>query len=176
MEYLISQTIFALSASLLIGFIMGWLIRGFGITSKINTLTADLNSAQRKCGNSEERIAELEAELKSFAAKESPEPAPETNKANKESVEPTKPAKKEKAVVKKTTEKKPNKESSDSKDDLKKIKGIGPAIEKKLNALGLTQYQQIAKLKTEEIDKINAQLSFKGRIEREEWVKQAKKL
>lgn len=61
-------------------------------------------------------------------------------------------------------------------DNLTTINGIGPVIEKKLHGLGITTFRQIAALDQPRIDEINEQLSFKGRIEREEWVEQAKKL
>ncbi|MEM7194566.1 MAG: 50S ribosomal protein L21 [Pseudomonadota bacterium] len=61
-------------------------------------------------------------------------------------------------------------------DNLTTINGIGPVIEKKLLGLGITTFKQIAELDQDRIDEINEQLSFKGRIEREEWVEQAKKL
>ncbi len=61
-------------------------------------------------------------------------------------------------------------------DDLKKISGVGPALEKKLNALGITTYAQIAAFKKADIDKVDDALSFKGRIERDDWVAQAKEL
>ena len=61
-------------------------------------------------------------------------------------------------------------------DDLKKISGVGPAIEKKLNALGITQYEQIAKFTKDDIAKVDEVLNFKGRIERDDWLKQAKDL
>ncbi len=61
-------------------------------------------------------------------------------------------------------------------DKLTDINGIGPVIEGKLQALGITTFQQIADLSAERIVEIDAELSFKGRIDREEWVAQAKKL
>ncbi len=61
-------------------------------------------------------------------------------------------------------------------DNLTTINGIGPVIEKKLLALGITTFKQIAEFDQDQIDEINEQLSFKGRIEREDWVAQAKKL
>jgi large subunit ribosomal protein L21 len=61
-------------------------------------------------------------------------------------------------------------------DKLTRINGIGPVIEKKLLALGITTVKQIAEFDQARIDEINEQLSFKGRIEREEWVQQAKEL
>jgi len=61
-------------------------------------------------------------------------------------------------------------------DDLKKISGVGPVLEKKLHALGITQFAQVAAFTAEEIAKIDDALSFKGRIERDDWVGQAAKL
>lgn len=61
-------------------------------------------------------------------------------------------------------------------DDLKLIKGIGPGLEKKLNAQGIYRFDQIAKWNQKEVDAFNTLLSFKGRIERDTWLKQAKTL
>jgi predicted flap endonuclease-1-like 5' DNA nuclease len=59
-------------------------------------------------------------------------------------------------------------------DDLKKIKGVGPKLEKLLNELGISNYQQIAGWQQKDIDSVNAKLSFSGKIDREDWVTQAK--
>lgn len=61
-------------------------------------------------------------------------------------------------------------------DDLKKISGVGPVLEKKLNALGITKYAQVAGFSAEDIARVDESLSFKGRIEREDWLSQAKAL
>lgn len=61
-------------------------------------------------------------------------------------------------------------------DELKRIKGIGPVIEKTLNGLGIFQFKQIAEFSTDNINWVENYLSFPGRIEREEWVSQAKDL
>jgi predicted flap endonuclease-1-like 5' DNA nuclease len=58
--------------------------------------------------------------------------------------------------------------------DLKRIRGIGVLIEKKLNALGVTSYEQVAGWTQSDIDKVSAHLDFRGRIERESWVEQAR--
>ena len=63
-------------------------------------------------------------------------------------------------------------ESADA-DDLTQINGIGPVIAGKLNGLGITTYKQIAELSAEDVEKIDGELNFKGRIEREEWISQA---
>jgi large subunit ribosomal protein L21 len=61
-------------------------------------------------------------------------------------------------------------------DDLKQLSGVGPALEKKLHAAGVTSFAQIAAWGAAEIAEFDEKLSFKGRIEREGWVDQAKKL
>jgi large subunit ribosomal protein L21 len=61
-------------------------------------------------------------------------------------------------------------------DDLKQLSGVGPALEKKLLEAGVTSFAQIAAWGPEEIAEFDEKLSFKGRIEREGWVEQAKTL
>lgn len=61
-------------------------------------------------------------------------------------------------------------------DDLTQINGIGPVIEKKLLALGIATFRQIADFDADKIAEVDDKLNFKGRIEREEWVEQAKAL
>ena len=62
------------------------------------------------------------------------------------------------------------------KDNLKRIKGIGPKIEGILNKLGIYHFDQIAKWNRKTIAWVDDYLSFKGRIDREEWISQAKLL
>lgn len=63
------------------------------------------------------------------------------------------------------------------RDDLKKIKGIGPSIEKTLNGLGIDRFQQIANMSEFEIDRIAQHLrGFRSRIYREDWIGQARDL
>lgn len=59
-------------------------------------------------------------------------------------------------------------------DNLKQIKGVGPQIEAKLNAAGINSFAQIAAWTKKEQADFAEQLSFAGRIEREDWVNQAK--
>jgi NADH-quinone oxidoreductase subunit E len=61
-------------------------------------------------------------------------------------------------------------------DDLKLISGVGPRIEGILHDLGIYTYAQIASWKKAEREWVDGYLKFKGRIEREDWVKQAKAL
>lgn len=61
-------------------------------------------------------------------------------------------------------------------DNLKAISGIGPKLEKVLNARGIWTYGQIAALSGAEIAALDEQLGFAGRIGRDDWVGQAKAL
>lgn len=65
--------------------------------------------------------------------------------------------------------------NEDVKDDLKLIKGIGPFIEKKLNALGIFTFKQISNFNDQDKDIVNEAIEFfPGRIKRDDWVGQAK--
>jgi predicted flap endonuclease-1-like 5' DNA nuclease len=64
-----------------------------------------------------------------------------------------------------------------AKDDLKEIKGVGPAIEKTLNDLGIYHFNQIAEMSEYDIDRVAQQLKgFRSRIYREDWIGQARDL
>jgi predicted flap endonuclease-1-like 5' DNA nuclease len=58
--------------------------------------------------------------------------------------------------------------------DLKRIRGIGVLIERRLNAMQIATYEQIANWTAEDIERVSRTLDFKGRIERENWVEQAR--
>ena len=64
----------------------------------------------------------------------------------------------------------------DGADDLKLIGGVGPKLEGVLNELGFWHFDQIAKWTEAEVAWVDSRLKFKGRIERDDWVKQAKAL
>lgn len=61
-------------------------------------------------------------------------------------------------------------------DNLKKLTGIGPALEKKLYGAGITTYAQIAALTEADIAKLEEELSLAGRFAKDGWVEQAKEL
>jgi predicted flap endonuclease-1-like 5' DNA nuclease len=61
-------------------------------------------------------------------------------------------------------------------DDLKKISGIGPGIEKTLHGLGIYHFRQIAQFTPDHVAWVDQRLRFRGRIEREDWIGQARKL
>ena len=61
-------------------------------------------------------------------------------------------------------------------DDLTQLSGVGPALLKKLNAAGISTFAQIAAWTEADVAEFDEKLSFKGRIEREGWIAQAKEL
>jgi predicted flap endonuclease-1-like 5' DNA nuclease len=67
--------------------------------------------------------------------------------------------------------------SEEEKDDLKMISGIGPFIEERLHALDIFTFRQISKFTTRDVETINdAIIYFSGRIERDEWIAQAREI
>ncbi|GEM_PF-2517919 len=61
-------------------------------------------------------------------------------------------------------------------DNLQQISGIGEALEKKLNQMGITRFSDIAGWDDGDIDRFDQKLDFHGRIRRENWVEQARQL
>ena len=60
--------------------------------------------------------------------------------------------------------------------NLSLIAGIGPTIEKKLRAAGITSWEQIASWTEEDLEAKDKELALRGRAKREDWVEQAKEL
>lgn len=136
-----------------------------------------------------EKAASVSAPLHSAANANTA--APEVEKVAKQRNGPT--AKAEPAAAFKTPEAKapaakPAKPSLEDKnrpagidrpalvDDLKLISGVGPKIEGILHTLGIFTFAQVASWKKAEREWVDGYLSFHGRIDRDDWVKQAKAL
>ena len=101
-------------------------------------------------------------------------------RSNKKSVKPAKPAAENaaapkveaKSEAKKAAPKKAAAKATDG-DDLTQISGVGPVMVKKLHAEGVTTFAQIAAWTPEQVTDMDEKLNFKGRIDRDEWLKQA---
>ncbi len=61
-------------------------------------------------------------------------------------------------------------------DDLQQLKGVGKVLEGKLHDAGIFHYWQVATLTPEQIAELEEEMSFPGRIERDDWISQAKAL
>jgi NADH-quinone oxidoreductase subunit E len=98
---------------------------------------------------------------------------PEASSAEKPVQPPAEPPAEE-AGKKPRTMKAPRKAGA---DDLKMIKGVGPKLEELLHSLGFFHFDQVAKWSDEEVQWVDRNLEgFKGRVSRDNWVKQAKLL
>lgn len=121
--------------------------------------------------------AEQAASVKAPKAKAEAKPA--AAKAEASAAPKKAPAKKGAAPAKPSLEDK-NRPKGISKpaavDDLELISGVGPKIAATLHELGIFTYAQVASWKKAEREWVDGYLSFHGRIEREDWVKQAKAL
>lgn len=98
------------------------------------------------------------------AAKPAKKAAPKKEEAPKAEAKPE---------PKKEAPKKAAPKAAAGADDLKRISGVGPALEKKLHGFGITTFAQIAAWTPEDIADFDDKLSFKGRIERDNWLEQA---
>jgi len=119
------------------------------------------------------KITEILTGGKKPSAKAKPAPKAETAKVE---AKPAETAAEKPAAKKAEPKTEAKADAAPIKDDVKLIGGVGPALEKKLAAAGVTSLKQIAEFTAEDIARIDEELSFKGRIEREEWVQQAKDL
>ena len=67
--------------------------------------------------------------------------------------------------------------SVDNRDDLQTIKGVGPFIEEKLNALGIYTFEQVGNMTPKIEEEVNKAIEFfPGRVKRDEWARQAREL
>ncbi len=152
------------------------------------TAAADMiNDSRLASLNSQAGGGAVEPEPAKAPAKEAAAPKKVAKKAEPKVVEaepaeekpveePVKKVAKKKVAKKKVAKKEEPAAEPKGDDKLTEINGIGPVIEGKLHDLGITTFAQIAAFTAEQIAEIDEKLSFKGRIDREEWVAQAKKL
>ncbi|WP_422376571.1 NADH-quinone oxidoreductase subunit E [Roseibium sp.] len=146
-----------------------------GVPTPAEDAVAKVRAAHAaKSGKAEEAPAPKKAAAK---------PAEKAEKAAKKADEP-KPASKAKPKAApeadaEVAEKAPEllKEARGGKpDDLKMLKGVGPKLEATLHELGFFHFDQVASWGPEEVAWVDSRLKFKGRIERDGWIEQAKVL
>lgn len=122
-------------------------------------------AAVKKASSAPKTKAKPAAKANTSAKAASAKTATKAKAAPKKAVKP-KAASKPKATKAKTTKAKG--------DNIKKINGIGPVFEKKLNAAGINSFAQIAAWTAKEAEHMDEQLELSGRPQREEWVAKAK--
>ncbi len=118
-------------------------------------LTVRVGELDGELTRRDERISELEAQLVGAAARSGP-------------AGPTKAEALDKMAEIAT---RTSGGATPADDDLKRIHGIGPKLERTLKDLGMTSFRQIANLSDEDVAYVTAALdAFKGRIERDDWI------
>ncbi len=85
-------------------------------------------------------------------------------------------AEKQRSQVSKDVKNKAAKAEPAASDDISLISGVGDVLAKKLAGEGISFFKQIAEWTPEDVADYDAKLDLKGRIEREEWIEQAKEL
>jgi predicted flap endonuclease-1-like 5' DNA nuclease len=187
----IAETAFLLLAAYLLGCVVGYAIRmvlhagrGTRQVTPAVAVAAPLPELRRPRSSA----ARLAASVEQPAPPPKVAPAPVAGRATTEArvVEPaqtalpTSPAPVPlRSAKSKATEAKPvtlEQPRAGVPDNLKQIKGIGPKIEASLYAMGIFHIDQIAGWTRANVDWVDAQLAFKGRIRRERWVEQALEL
>lgn len=191
------EIILLLLGAVIIGYVTAWLYykaiyskktaainsQNEELRSKIEELEADKGSLKRNMQEKEQEMILLKEEFNAFKALHA-ETVHETddlklkNKKSKQLLH-----EKDKTLMA-IAERKHlldytsfGKASDAEKDDLRMISGIGPFIEERLHALDIFTYKQISKFTKKDIETINLAIEyFSGRIERDEWVAQAKEL
>ncbi len=157
MIYLFFQTWIWLLLAALLGLLIGWLIWRKDESGDCSVIQVQLDDCKRRCAELESanQISNrITSQVSESDLAESLEPVQPVDELEPEFLD----------------------EPDGEADDLKRISGIGPVLEKTLNNLGIFHFKQIAAFTSDNIDWVNKYLSFSGRIERENWVEQARKL
>lgn len=138
---------------------------------------AETKAAETKAAAKKQAPAKKAPAKKATTAKATADKAPTKKSAAAKPASAAKPAAAKRAPV--AADGKPETLTAargGAADDLKQIKGVGPGLEKTLNELGFYHFDQVAGWRKKEIEWVDSRLKFKGRIERDEWTKQAKVL
>jgi predicted flap endonuclease-1-like 5' DNA nuclease len=169
MTYLISKIVLCLVVAFLLGALVGWFLsklvgrKGSGPDSdqlkrKLDQSLSQQRTMEVALEDYESRIAQLKEKLdQADHGRSEPDAVPlhprETPEVQKPLTERSRPL---------------------ETDDLKAIRGIGPAIEEKLNAIGIRSYRQISELTASDVERVAAEIKFfPDRIHRDGWIDQA---
>lgn len=117
-------------------------------------------------------VKKVAAKAAKPAAKAAAKPATKTKAATKPEAKPAR-----KPVAKDGKPEMLKKARASGADDLKQIKGVGAKLETLMNTMGFYHFDQISNWRAKEVKWMDENLEgFKGRVTRDEWVKQAKVL
>ena len=176
MPQLTLELLLLMLLAFLIGCILGCLFRTIFATDDTPAVTtAKPDSGKPQAAAADASKAEPEAEIK-------PVPAADAKAGPAPKAKPAAPKPAAKAAAEPTSTGKPVRpkglpSARDGKPDkLQMISGVGPKLEKTLHGLGYFHFDQIAAWGKDQVDWVDEHLRYKGRIERDEWIAQAKLL
>ena len=193
MSYLLTQMFLYMLVALLLGLLLGWLLWRYGkptddewnalqkernsLVKERDDLKTNLDACRARSEKEREAVEALRADKIDLQTKLDAE----RNKRAAAAV--AKPAAVAAPAVAAATSGKGTRPQGLSgprggkADDLKEISGVGPAMEKLVNKLGFYHFDQVAAWKKSEVNWVDENLEgFKGRVTRDNWVAQAKKL
>ena len=179
--------------ALLLGLLLGWLIWAkykklyenkptCNCASEINHLKQELKKSDNALAACVETNDFLEAELKGSDAQLTEQSLPFITEPAQEETATKEPAAKSyfSSAIASGLVKEDDQygliytQAPDDVDDLARIKGVAGVLSKTLNDLGVYKYRQIALWTPEICNDFSDKLSFKGRVERDDWVGQCK--
>jgi predicted flap endonuclease-1-like 5' DNA nuclease len=160
------EIILLLAIALLIGFILGWILRRVLYDTNVSRLEAQLQEARSESvaladsvAGYRSRIEELEEQLADQEQDPSPPAPPSKDEAIARVAEIAARTAGDGPVV---------------DDDLEEIHGVGPKIAGLLRGMGITSFAQVAGFEGDDIAYVAAALeAFSGRIERDDWMASA---
>lgn len=158
MLYLIAQIWMWIALAALLGFVVGWLLRWQFVAARMTKLEDDLMLIRAARDRLEQDNKRLVTRIAAFETAE--EAGGERGATAASGERPP-------ALVA---------PRRGQPDDLKRIEGVTAKLEEVLHQLGIFHYDQIAAWTRGNIDWVDSYLRFKGRIDREGWVEQARKL
>jgi|APTNR8051073442_1049403.scaffolds.fasta_scaffold05161_9 predicted flap endonuclease-1-like 5' DNA nuclease len=174
MLYVMVQMWLWLTLAALLGFVVGWIIRGRMLTSRFSDVEDDVLMIQAARDRAEQDNKRLTARVMALEAAASRPAAPAAGADASEILFPPEDDDETLTVgVRPPALKAPR---GGEADNLKQIHGIGSKLEDVLHQLGIYHFDQIAHWKQEHVAWVDDYLRFRGRIEREEWIKQARVL
>lgn len=160
--FLLGEIWVLLLLAALLGLLAGWLIWGGGEAQQDTGEAAVLQACRRANAEKDAEIARLRDDLE--VARAAPVAA----------ASPAQVAPLAQAVGVGTKPQGLAQARGGQADDLKRIKGIGPKLERLCHSLGYYHFDQIAEWSTDEVAWVDENLEgFKGRVTRDEWVAQA---
>lgn len=185
MAYVVLQIVVFLLIALALGFMAGWMMRGWGLDgstrmsdgyeqSQREALLRELNTARSERDEARTQMLSMRANVADTEGKVAQRPAPSAAAAAASTSATGQTAKSDLPGAAPGTARVAAPADASGADDLKRIKGVGPRLEQTLHELGITRFAQIAAWTDDDVRKVNAKLRFQGRIERDGWIAQAR--